>query len=161
MMQCPQCGTENRLGAIFCRSCGAKLETDGITSQTFEQVTGVVPKDKAKGKKRVKKIILNSIRIVFLALIVVGGLFLLDSFNLVNINLVNWWAVFILIPGVSMAVNGWRRYQDTQSSSARNSLMWGMGLILIAFTFFFNISWNLIFPIVLIGVGGYMLLFRK
>ncbi|MBN1917286.1 MAG: zinc ribbon domain-containing protein [Verrucomicrobia bacterium] len=72
MMQCPQCQTANRLGAIFCRSCGAKLEIDSVTSQTFEQVTGVVPKDKAKGKKRVKSIIINSLRLVFLAALVFG-----------------------------------------------------------------------------------------
>jgi hypothetical protein len=102
----------------------------------------------------------NNNWIVGVALIVIGGLFLLDRMNIMNINLINWWAVFILIPGVSMAANGWRRYQETQSVSARNSGMWGVVLILIAFTFFLNVSWNLIFPILLIGVGGYMLFFR-
>jgi len=72
MMQCPQCGTANRLGAIFCRSCGAKLEIDAITSQTFEQATGVVPQDKSKAKNRVKRIIINSLRLLFLAVIVFG-----------------------------------------------------------------------------------------
>ena len=38
--------------------------------------------------------------IVGLALIVIGGLFLLDSFGIMSINLVNWWAIFILIPGL-------------------------------------------------------------
>jgi hypothetical protein len=98
--------------------------------------------------------------IVGLALILVGGLFLLDSFNLVNINLVNWWAVFILIPGLSMTIKGWRRYQEDQSTSSRNSGMWGMALILMAFAFLFNISWNLIFPAFLIGAGAYLLFFR-
>jgi hypothetical protein len=72
MMQCPQCQTSNRLGAIFCRSCGAKLEIDSITSQTFEQATGVVPQDKIKAKKRVRRIIVNSLRLVFLAAVVFG-----------------------------------------------------------------------------------------
>ena len=73
MMQCPQCKTANRLGAIFCRSCGAKLEIDSITSQTFEQVTGVVPQDKARAKKRVRSIIFNSLRLLFLAAVVFGA----------------------------------------------------------------------------------------
>ena len=73
MMQCPQCKTANRLGAIFCRSCGAKLEIDSITSQTFEQVTGLVPQDKAKAKKRVRSIIFNSLRLLFLAAVVFGA----------------------------------------------------------------------------------------
>ncbi|MBN2046053.1 MAG: hypothetical protein JW757_13605 [Anaerolineales bacterium] len=98
--------------------------------------------------------------IMGIVLIVVGGLFLLDSFNILDIRMTNWWAVFLLIPGLSMAVNGWRGYQETQSVSARNSGMWGLILIMIAFSFFFNISWNLIFPVVLIGVGAYLLFFR-
>jgi hypothetical protein len=72
MMQCPQCGTSNRLGAIFCRSCGAKLELDSVTSETFEKVTGVVPKNKSDAKKRTKRIIVNAIRLVILALLVLG-----------------------------------------------------------------------------------------
>lgn len=72
MMQCPECGTANRLGAIFCRSCGAKLELDSVTSETFEQVTGIVSKDKLDAKKRVRRIIFNVLRLVFLAAIVYG-----------------------------------------------------------------------------------------
>jgi hypothetical protein len=72
MMQCPQCSTENRLGAIFCRSCGAKLQLDDVTSETFEKVTGIVPKDKQTRKKRIRSIIFNSLRLVFLALVVFG-----------------------------------------------------------------------------------------
>lgn len=72
MMQCPQCGTDNRLGAIFCRSCGTKLELDSVTSQTFEQVTGVVAKNKSDAKKRTKRIVFNVIRLVILALLVAG-----------------------------------------------------------------------------------------
>ena len=72
MMQCPNCQTGNRLGAIFCRSCGTKLELDEITTHTFEQVTGIVPKDKMDKKKRVRRIIVNVLRLVFLAAIVYG-----------------------------------------------------------------------------------------
>jgi len=72
MMQCPSCGTANRLGAIFCRSCGAKLELDSITSETFQKVTGVVPKDKKDAKRRVKRIILNVFRLIFLGLVVLA-----------------------------------------------------------------------------------------
>ena len=72
MMQCPQCGTANRLGAIFCRSCGVKLEVDSITKDTFEQVTGIVPKDRADAKKRVRSITFNLLRLAFLGLLVFG-----------------------------------------------------------------------------------------
>ena len=98
---------------------------------------------------------------VGIALIIIGGLFLLDSLNILHIHLVNWWAVFILIPGINMTVKGWRGYRETQSQSSRSTALWGMCLILVAFGFFFGVSWNLLFPVALIGLGGYMLLFRK
>ncbi|NIV11055.1 MAG: hypothetical protein GWN62_07100 [Aliifodinibius sp.] len=95
-----------------------------------------------------------------IALILVGILFMLDNFNLLDINLTNWWAIFILIPGLNMTVNGWRRYQYNQSQSSRNTAFWGLMLIILAFTFFFNIAWNLVFPIALIGAGIYLFFFR-
>ena len=97
---------------------------------------------------------------VGIALILVGGIFMLDTLGIVDIRLTNWWAIFILIPGLSMAVRGWRRYQVNQSRHSRNSGFWGLFLIVLAFSLFFNISWNLIFPIGLIGGGLYLLFFR-
>ncbi len=95
-----------------------------------------------------------------IALVLVGVLFLLNTLNLMDINLTNWWAIFILIPGLNMAVSGWRQYQRDGSFSSRNSGFWGLILIIVAFTFFFNISWSYVFPVVLIGGGIYLLFFR-
>lgn len=95
-----------------------------------------------------------------IALILIGGLFLLDTFDILNINMANWWAVFILIPGLNMAANGWRRYQDSQSRHDRNTAVWGLLLMILAFTLFFNIAWSYIFPLALIGVGIYLFFFR-
>ena len=92
---------------------------------------------------------------------ITGGLFLLDTFNIFDTRLTNWWRVFILIPGINMVGSGWRRYQQTGTISARNSALWGFMLILLAFTFFFNIDWEMIFPVALIGVGAYLLLARR
>jgi hypothetical protein len=92
------------------------------------------------------------------ALIVVGGLFLLHTLNIISIAINNWWAVFILIPGLNMAVKGWREYGQTNSKSARRAGFWGLILILVAFSFFLGISWNYFFPAILIGVGIYILL---
>jgi hypothetical protein len=97
---------------------------------------------------------------VGVALILIGGLFLLDTFNIFNISMHNWWAIFILIPGLTMAARGIREYQDNGDISSRNSGFWGVLMILFAFTLFFGISWNLIFPIGLVGVGLYLLLMR-
>jgi len=37
MIPCPKCGADNMIGAIFCRSCSAKLELDDIKPETFEE----------------------------------------------------------------------------------------------------------------------------
>ena len=63
-MLCPQCGTENRLGAIFCRSCGVKLDIDSIDSETFEEKTGI----KLKKGPKISTIILK----VVLLLVLIG-----------------------------------------------------------------------------------------
>ena len=95
-----------------------------------------------------------------IALILVGGLFLLNTFNIIHVNLMNWWAIFILVPGLNMAVNGWRRYQATQSTNSRNTAFWGVLLIALAFSFFFNITWSIVFPIAMIGAGVYLFFLR-
>ncbi|MEJ2759877.1 MAG: DUF5668 domain-containing protein [Anaerolineales bacterium] len=97
---------------------------------------------------------------VGIALILVGSLFMLDTLGILDIRLTNWWAIFILIPGLSMAVRGWRQYQVSQSRHSRSTGFWGLFLILLAFSFFFNIAWELIFPVALIGGGIYLLIFR-
>ena len=93
-----------------------------------------------------------------IALIIVGGLFMLDSFNILNIHMHNWWAVFILAPGLTMVVNAYQDYQDTKTVDT--SGLWGLLMIVFATALFFDISWNLIFPVGLIGVGLYMLISR-
>jgi hypothetical protein len=69
MIICPNCKTENRLGAIFCRSCGAKLSLDDLNVQNFEQKTGVVTKEKVDKAKKKRRFIINIIRLALLLLI--------------------------------------------------------------------------------------------
>jgi uncharacterized membrane protein YhaH (DUF805 family) len=98
---------------------------------------------------------------VGIALVLVGGLFLLDTFNILNLVTGNWWAIFILIPGLNMALRGWRDFGETGTKTSRRSGIFGMILILIAFTFFFGISWSYVFPAILIGVGVYILVLKQ
>jgi hypothetical protein len=72
MIVCPNCQTENRLGSIFCRSCGSKLALDDLNVQNFEQKTGVVSKEKINKAKRKRKLIINIIRLAFLLAIAYG-----------------------------------------------------------------------------------------
>lgn len=97
-----------------------------------------------------------------IALIVVGLLFMVDTLGIADLPLYNWWAIFILVPGINMLTKAWFNYRQSGSftSNASRSAMWGAVLILVAVTFFFNLSWNLIFPFVLIAAGIYVLLGR-
>ena len=36
MINCPKCGADNMIGAIFCRTCGEKLELDELTPEVFD-----------------------------------------------------------------------------------------------------------------------------
>ena len=36
MITCPKCGADNMIGAIFCRTCGDRLELDDLTPDVFD-----------------------------------------------------------------------------------------------------------------------------
>ncbi len=86
MIACPNCQTENRLGSIFCRSCGAKLAIDDMTIENFEEKTGVIPKDKLDKKKKRKKLVVNIIELVLLLLIAYAVLLVFQKPALPEIN---------------------------------------------------------------------------
>jgi hypothetical protein len=111
-----------------------------------------------KGEKFADWLVWDDNWAVGLALIIVGGFYLLHTFNILNLVVGNWWAIFILIPGLNMTLKGFRRYRSTDARSARNSGFWGIVLILVAFSFFLGVSWNYLFPACLIGIGLYILL---
>ena len=41
MINCPNCGTSNQLGKVFCVSCGAKLPAQGLNVQDFERLAKI------------------------------------------------------------------------------------------------------------------------
>lgn len=71
-MMCPKCNTENRLGAIFCRSCGDKLQIEDVNIGNFEEKTGV----KLKEGVKIGKIIRNA-AIIVVVLALAGSIFLM------------------------------------------------------------------------------------
>lgn len=93
-----------------------------------------------------------------IALIVLGVVFLLS--NVTGFHLNNWWALFILIPAFGSFNEAWRNYQrhGRFTRSSRNSLLWGIIISLVAFTFLLNLDWGLIWPVFLIigGLGALM-----
>jgi uncharacterized membrane protein HdeD (DUF308 family) len=98
-----------------------------------------------------------------IALILLGGLFLLDTFNLAPIHFYNWWAIFIMVPGINYLIMAYQRYQQDNefSDSVRRAGFRGILLVLVALTFFLNINWGIMFPIFLIGGGLYLLFLRR
>jgi putative Mn2+ efflux pump MntP len=86
-------------------------------------------------------------------LIAIGLIFLVT--NLGGFRLDNWWALFILIPAISNFGSAWGNYQANGrfTKSGRGSITGGLILSLIAFTFLFNWSWSVIWPVFLI-IGG-------
>jgi len=89
-------------------------------------------------------------------LIAIGVIFLFT--NLGHFHLNNWWALFILIPAISNFGSAWDNYRKhgRLTKSGRGSITGGLILSLIAFTFIFEWSWSIIWPVFLIigGVGA-------
>lgn len=71
MIQCPKCGEENLINAIFCRSCGARLNLDELEPDTILQ------EKNAKGKRIAELTgrILGVVLVVGLV-VIVGGSFI-------------------------------------------------------------------------------------
>jgi hypothetical protein len=93
--------------------------------------------------------------IIGIILILLGGLFLMRTMGM-DIQLTNWWALFILIPAFGALSAAWRMYREADhrlTVAARSSLLVGLVLSFITFMFLFEISWTYVGPILIIVVG--------
>ncbi len=90
-------------------------------------------------------------------LIVVGMVFLLQNMGIAF--LVNWWALFILIPAFWSFVAAWDIYQDNGylTRGGACSLAVGILLTILSCSFLLNLYTDLFLPILLI-VSGLVLL---
>ncbi len=88
-----------------------------------------------------------------LILVLIGLIFL--AANLWEFQLDNWWALFILIPAFGNFNNAYEKYRRTGrlTRGARSSLGWGVFFVILSAAFLFNISWNFLWPILLILLG--------
>ena len=81
MIQCPECGQENQIGAIFCRSCGEKLELDELTPDSFQQGG-----DDSKAKTAIATVRNLSILILTVALIgTISAVFMKPEITMPNV----------------------------------------------------------------------------
>ena len=86
-------------------------------------------------------------------LIIVGLVFLLRELNVLELN--NWWALFMLIPVVSLLNNAWSAFRahERMTQGSLRSLSWAFLIGLIAAVFLFDLDWDFIWPVMLIGFG--------
>lgn len=88
------------------------------------------------------------------AILIGLGLIFLVS-NITGFYLQNWWALFILVPGVASFFNAWNAYREDGrwSKRARGGLVGGAIISLVAIIFLFNLDWGTIWPAFLILIG--------
>jgi len=91
-------------------------------------------------------------------LVLLGVIFLFTNFT--GYELHNWWALFILIPAFGAFANAYDRYQHAGriDRHTRSALFGGLFFTGLAGIFLFDLSFNLLAPIGLILVGGWLLL---
>jgi hypothetical protein len=95
--------------------------------------------------------------VIGLALIAVGAILLAQQ--LIGLRLVNWWALFLLIPAFGAFESAVRRYQERGtafSGSVTGSFVTGLSLLAVTVIFLFGLDWSTIWPIfiILAGIGA-------
>jgi hypothetical protein len=92
-------------------------------------------------------------------LILLGGFIYLQTMKIYTLS--NWWALFILIPGLAALVEAWRVYRAAEGKftrRARGSLILGMGLLLVTTVFLLGLNWTIFGPILLVLAGASMII---
>lgn len=91
-----------------------------------------------------------------LILIALGAVFLLQ--NVSGIYFHNWWAIFLLIPGLGLLLAAWNIFSNGGGqlrASFVAPLVFGLFMTLLAVAFFFDLDLRWIGPglLILLGVG--------
>jgi hypothetical protein len=94
-------------------------------------------------------------------LLVIGAAFLIQNiFGIRIINPWNFWAIFLIIPGLSMLTRAWEGYQYQNSLSGKVGSTAGIGalLLLLGLSFLFDFGISLVWPSLIILLGIYLLI---
>jgi drug/metabolite transporter (DMT)-like permease len=95
-----------------------------------------------------------------IVLIAIGAVFLARNLGVEMPD--HWWALFILIPAVASFASATRSWQAAGrlTGPAIASIVVGIGLLALTaiLLFGYNINWNYVWPVVLIGVGVSLLI---
>lgn len=71
MLQCPKCGTDNLLNAIFCRGCGERLELENLKPESFQDNKPT----KAQRIARIVNIAFGFVLTLLIIIVAVGALY--------------------------------------------------------------------------------------
>jgi hypothetical protein len=88
-----------------------------------------------------------------LILVALGVLFLLRNFGVPIPE--NWWAVFLILPGLGVLWAAWRMYQHEGrvTGSATGTAIVGAILIVFGVSFLAGFDWGVLWPVILIALG--------
>jgi hypothetical protein len=97
-------------------------------------------------------------------LIAVGVIFIIR--NVSGVTFDNWWALFILIPGLgslATAYRMWDRAGRRLTAAARGPLIVGLILLAVTAVFVFELDWGKVWPafLILIGLGVLLSSFQR
>lgn len=97
------------------------------------------------------------------AIMLVGVVLLLNNFGYTHIRLHNWWALFILLPGLNLLMMAYSRYRDTGrfTAHARRTGFGGVVVTTIGLVFLLGLNWSMAGPIMLVFGGLYLLLINR
>lgn len=87
-------------------------------------------------------------------LVALGILFLFQNMGAFTLD--NWWALFILIPILSVFEEAWRAYKNADgrlTKRARGLVLVGLVLVLVMVALLLEISWKFFGPLLLILAG--------
>jgi hypothetical protein len=95
-----------------------------------------------------------------LSILLLGLTFLLDRLQVINIAAsfgnVRWWSAFIFIPGIGALVNAFTiffRNEKRMNAASRVLIAIGVVILAVGAMAFLGLSWNLLWPVVLIAGG--------
>lgn len=88
-----------------------------------------------------------------LILVGLGIVFLLENFGVKVPG--NWWAIFLVLPGIGVMWSAWRMYQQGEGLTRSVVSTAVVGTVLVAFglSFLAGVDWGVLWPIVLILLG--------
>ena len=92
----------------------------------------------------------------FPGILLIGiGLYFLAS-TLTGFSILNWWALFILVPGLCMLAGFVHSIGRKGGGEAAGKLMGGLVMVFVGSVFLFGLSWGLVWPgfLIIAGLGA-------